>query len=705
MGKNNSQEQISWFSPENAEAQASYEGQFLDSVDPEKIQEHHEFFAKVPGEESTPGAWERRKYIKEELESYGLEADIQTFYPYMADTQEVDVSVDMVAPHEQSLSVKEEEQPWHERFDEISVGFAEGTPSADVTAEAVYANYGRAEDYEVLNEHGVEVEGKIVLARYGEVQRSEKPYQAYINDAAGLIMFTDPADDGFCQGEVYPDGPWMPPDGIQRGTIYRWTLYPGDPLTPGWAATKHAPRIPVEESSISQIPPTTPIGYGAAEPLLENLAGPEAPEDWQGGLPITYRLGGPDSTEINLNIDVEYDQRELWNVVSTIPGSEHPDELVVSGVHPDSWGYGAYDHASGTASHLEMARSLGKLLDAGWRPKRTLVLGFFGGEERGLAGSTEFTKLLGEGMSRVVAYVNHGMSAGENFGLIGTPSLDDFVFEAAKEVEWPVGSEQTLYEDWLQKTKDGGDDFLGYSLEDEEDEPAVARPRSGSDYISFYARYGAPVLMTAARTDAGCYHSTYDDIHALKKFRDPDGGYQAGSSQLVGLLAMRLAGADVLPLRYSRYANEVAAYLEEFDEEQQAEFGRSVVDISQNVDQAQAWAEAAAEFEETAGQLVSNDDVGVALREVNQGLMEVERALLTRRGMPDRPWHRHQIYAPEFHDGFGVQQLPGLHDALYLSEDEDKAREYAVELQESLSEATELLEEATVADTSGRSEK
>lgn len=352
------QEGMIGFTPERARTEARYEGRFLDSADPGQIREHHEYFRMSPAEEGTPGAWRRVTYIEQELESYGLEVDIQTFYPYMADSRDVQVSVEMVAPRRMSLPVKEERQPWHESFDEVSIGFNEGTPAADITAEAVYANYGSAEDYEVLARNGVEVEGRIVLVRYGGTQRSEKPYQAYVHGAAGLIMYSDPADDGHARGEVYPDGPWRAPDGIQRGTVYRWTLYTGDPLTPGWAATKNAPRIPVEESNISQIPPTTPIGYGAARPLMENLAGPEAPEEWQGAFPFTYRLGGPGSTEIHLQIDVEYEPRAAWNVIARIPGSEDPDQWVVVGTHPDTWAYGARDNTSGVASQLEMARGL-----------------------------------------------------------------------------------------------------------------------------------------------------------------------------------------------------------------------------------------------------------------------------------------------------------------------------------------------------------
>ena len=221
------QQQIPGFTPERSRTEARYEDQYLGSADPGRILDYHEYLARSPAEDGTPGAWRRVRYIESELESYGLEVDIETFYGYMVDPREVRVSVDMVAPSRLSLAVKENPQPWQERFDEISVGFSEGTPSGDVTAEAVYANYGRAEDYEVLEERGVSVEGRIVLVRHGATQRGEKPYQAYIHGAAGLIMYSDPADDGNVRGAVYPEGPWRAPDCIERGTVYRWTLYAG----------------------------------------------------------------------------------------------------------------------------------------------------------------------------------------------------------------------------------------------------------------------------------------------------------------------------------------------------------------------------------------------------------------------------------------------------------------------------------------------
>lgn len=675
------QERISGFTPEGNEIEARYEAQFLEMPDPDRILAHHEYLAKSPAEEGTPGAWRRVQYIEEQMKSYGLEADIWTFYPYLADSQAVRVSVEMVAPEQISLPVKEERQPWQENFDDVSVGFNEGTPPADVTAEAVYANYGSAQDYETLEEKGVEVKGKIVLVRYGGTQRSEKPYQAYVHGAAGVIMYSDPADDGYVRGTVYPDGPWRAPDGIQRGTVYRWTLYAGDPLTPGWAATKNAPRIPVEDSNVSEIPPTTSIGYGAARPLLENLTGPEAPESWQGGLPFTYRMGGPGSTRVHLKIDIEYEPREAWSVITRIPGSEHPEEVVVIGTHPDTWAYSAGDNTTGVTAQLELARGLATLLDAGWRPKRTLILGFFGAEERGITGSTEFAELLGdEGMKQVVAFVNSDVTGGPYFNGTSVPALDTMFLETMKRVSWP-GTNGSLYEAWSAQNEDGM--------------ASLNRPGGGTDYMAFLQRFGVPIISIGAGAPSGKYHCACDDLYALKKFADPEMGYQAAVSRVLGLLAMRLSGADVLPFEYSGYGAEIARQLRVLDEAQRADFGRSVVDLERSIEQASRWAESAKTFEaEVHRRLADGADDPAAFDDLNRALRGMERGLLTDRGLPGRPWFRHQVYAPQFFNGFAKREFPGLYDALYVEKNEAKMKVYEGDLYESLTKVTEMLADA-----------
>ena len=669
------QDLIPGFTPESSSAQARYEEGFLRSVDPGRIIDYHEYMARGPAEDATPGGVRRVRYIQAQLESYGFQPEIVTLYPYMADSRAVRVSVEMLTPTSVSLPVKEDPQPWQERFDEISVGFNEGTPPADVTAEVVYANYGRAEDYGVLKELGVSVEGKIVLARSGAGQRSEKPYQAHVNGAAGLILYNDPAVDGYVRGEVYPDGPWRGPKCIERGTLYRWSLYAGDPLTPGWAATRHAPRIAVEESNMALIPPTTTIGYGGAQQIFEHLTGPVAPEDWQGGFPFEYRFGGPGSPTVHLEIDIEYAPRPSETVVVRIPGSEYPDEVVAIGSHWDTWAYGTGDNTAGATLLLEVARGLGALVDSGWRPKRTVLVAFFGAEDRGITGSTEFAEQLGAGVDKVVTFINPAHLGGSTFRASTVPALDEFLFDAARRVEWG-GSGRTIYESWSQGAGT----------------PSVPR-RASSDALAFLYHFGAPVLNIGASSEGGRYHSACDDFRSQRMFDDPELLHQASMARLGGLMALRLAGADLLPFRYSSYAEEVAGYLRELEELQRAELGRVAVALDRHVEQASAWAEAARGFEAAATGLLESGADSSGFRRLNRALMSVERSLLVGRGLPGRFWYTHQIYAPELHDGFAVETLPGVRDALFLEENLDSAERYASELLDSLREATAIFGE------------
>jgi N-acetylated-alpha-linked acidic dipeptidase len=670
------QQQITGFTPESSEIQARYEEQFIGVMEPGRIIDHHEFMARGPAEDATPGGRRRVRYIKSELESYGFDPEIVTLYPYMADSRAVRVSVDMVSPIRLSLPVKEDPQPWQERFDEVSVGFNEGTPPADITAEVVYANYGRPEDYQFLKERGVSVEGKIVLVRLGGTQRSEKPYQAYINNVAGLIMYNDPISDGYVRGTVYPDGPWRAPQCIERGTIYRWSLYAGDPLTPGWAATKHAPRIPVEESNMGKIPPTTTIGYGAAQQIFEKLTGPAAPDEWQGGFPFDYLLGGPGSPTVHLQIDIEYAPRPSETVVIRIPGSERPDEMVVIGSHWDTWAYGTTDNTSGPAMLLEVARGLRTLVDLGWQPKRTLLVAFFGAEDRGITGATEFAEQMGAGVDRIVAFINPAHIVGPTFRANVMPSLDEFIFDATRRVEWG-GTGRTIYQSW---SGDAG-------------EPSVGR-RSVGDAMSWLYRFGAPVMSIGASSEGSRYHSACDDFRSVRIFDDPELLYQTSMAKLNGLIVMRLGSSDLLPFRYSSYAEEVAGYLRELEDVQRAELGRVAIGLDRHIEQAAEWAEAAREFEAEANKLLASNGGPSDFSRMNGALMKVERSFLIHRGLPGRFWYRHQIYATELTNGFALAKLPGIRDALFLSEDFDEAARYASDLLDSLHEATTIFQEA-----------
>lgn len=645
----------------------------IKTADAQKVDEYLKYISEYPGEAATPGIVRREDYIVSNLRADGWEIDLPTFYMYLADSQKVKVQLDMTAPFHQSLATKEKQYPWYKDFDKTSVGFNEGTPPADLTRQIVYANYGRDVDYTYLASQGISVRDKIVLVRYGGSQRSEPPYQASIHGAAGLIMYSDPQDT--VRGPGYPDGPWGAPDVIQRGTIYRWTLYNGDPLTPGYASTKDAPRIPVSESDISQIPPTTPIGYGAAEPLLKNLAGPVAPKGWQGGLPFTYHIG-PGPTAVHLKIDINYANRPVTDIVAKIPGSEFPDQMVVLDAHYDTWNYGAGDNGSGAAVALDVARVLGQLHKNGWKPKRSIVIIWTTAEERGIAGSAEWTELLGkEKMAKMVAEINSDGDAGQHFRAGGVPALDTLLFDVAKRVPW-LGTEGSAYDNWA-----GGNGRT----------PSALPPGGGADFMTYMDHFGVPVVSVGAGSPGDRYHCICDDYSAVVKFTDPGLKGAAAVGRVQGLLLMRLADADILPFNYSASARAIVGYLQAFAGAEQLQFGYVPVSIDRDITATEQWASAAEAIESERDKLLSSDDT-MNYEEMNTVLMQVGRAVLVPdgHGLPSRPWFENQIYAPQFHNGFALQLLPGLYDSLLLFGDTGQAKQYEQYLYQSLQDAVKI---------------
>jgi N-acetylated-alpha-linked acidic dipeptidase len=404
---------------------------------------------------------------------------------------------------------------------------------------------------------------------------------------------------------------------------------------------------PSQATDIAKIP-STPISYGDAEPLLRNLAGPEAPESFQGGLTgLTYHVG-PGATEARLNLDIAYETQRVTNVIAEIRGTTKPDEKVIVGGHLDAWTYGANDNVSGYTAVSEMGRSLGRLLKRGWRPERTIVLAGWDGEEYGLLGSTEWGEQFSSDLKKdAVAYINMDGVSGRSFGGGGVPSIDKLMTDVTKTVSHPGGG--TLYDDWR------GDAAA----------PTPNRLGSGSDYTVLLDHLGVPSLEVGMSTGGGEYHSAYDDTHQTETFLDPGYlGHQA-ASRTSGVLALRLANADALPFRYSDYAKQVDAYVAELQEIQQTNPSAAQVDLTSLREAAAAWGAASAALEAHAADLVSSDSPRSGqLRRVNNALMREERLLTTPVGIPGRPWFRHQVYAPGINTGYAAQFLPGIRDAL-----------------------------------------
>ncbi|RKS69131.1 N-acetylated-alpha-linked acidic dipeptidase [Actinomadura pelletieri DSM 43383] len=666
---------IPGFTEENSRWQRRYEKLFSAVPSAKVARDLDAELSSEPGLTTTSGDRRRVERLVARLRSYGLEPEVTTYYAYLSMPKRV--KVEMTAPDRVSLPVKEEKRPWQKHYDDVIPGHNGLSPSGNVRGEVVYANYGRPQDFELLEKQGVSVRGKIVLARYGAVFRGVKPREAARRGAKAVLIYSDPADDGFTKGAVYPDGPWRAPDGIQRGSVAQIQLAAGDPQTPGWPSVKDAKRIPPSEAPmLKDLVPTTPISYGAAAPLLKALTGPEVPKEWRGGLPLTYRFG-PGGTKVHLDLENTFEVRPLWNVTVRIRGSEHPEQEVILGAHHDSWTYGSSDNLSGTENVLQVGRALGKLLKEGWRPKRTVVLATWDGEEYGLFGSTEYAEDRDRELRNAVAYVNMDGAGGSHFGATTTPALDESVIDATKEVRWP-GTDGTLYEAW--KAQNDGKTPIG-------------RIGGGSDFQAFFQRYGVPAMDIGAASPgtAGNYHCACDDHYWMSRFGDPDWEYHTAMSRLAGIATLRLANADVVALGYRPYAEETARYLADFTEQQRERLGSVVVDVSRDIEQAKAWARAAAALRDRADEALRDGDTA-EFRRLNHKIMQAERDLLTQAGLPGRPWYRHQVFAPGLDTGYATQRLPALYDALFGDRDVRAAKEYEARLFRSLRAATRTLD-------------
>ena len=620
--------------------------------------------AAKPGMVGTATDHQREREIVARLRSFGLQPHVSKYYVYMSTPKRI--SLQLTSPVHFTARTKEKCRSVETDCKDTVVGYNALSPSGDVTAPVVYVNYGTTQDYRTLARHHVSVRNKIVLARYGAVFRGVKTNLAAEHGAKGVILYSDPADDGKALGPVYPKGPWRAPDGIQRGSVQELWKYSGDPLTPGRPATKNAKRISPKHANLAKLP-TMPIGYGSAKPILAHLGGPAAPKSWQGGLPMKYRLGS--GSTVHLDLKIGYRIRPVYDVTASIRGSAHPRQVVQLGAHHDSWVYGSDDNLSGAESVLQIGRGLAKLLKTGWRPARTIELGTWDGEEYGLFGSTEYAEAAGKSrLGHVVSYFNMDIAAGEDFGASSVPSLDGVIRDVARQVHWPHTS-GTAYDNWAKNTNSK--------------RPTPERLGSGSDYTAFLDHFGVPAADIGSSTASGDYHCSCDNFYMESHYIDPGWRYHVAIARVVGLAVLRMADADVVPLHYAPYAAAVSSYLDAFGAHQHSKFGHQKVDVRRDKEQAAEWSATARALDETiSNKLAAGQTHG--LNALTLQLNRAERALLVGRGLPGRPWYKHQIYAPGVNKGYGTQVLPGLNDALFLHKNVAQARAYERSLHRSL---------------------
>ncbi|MFI4869395.1 MAG: M28 family metallopeptidase [Steroidobacterales bacterium] len=578
----------------------------------------------------------------------------------------------------------------------------------DVSGELVYVNYGMPDDYKELDRRGISVKGRIVIARYRGGWRGLKPKLAYEHGAIGCLIYSDPRDDGYFAGDVYPQGGWRPADGVQRGSVADIPIYSGDPLTPGVGATADARRLPLADATTLMKIPVLPISYGDAQPLLAALGGPVAPVSWRGALPITYHIGaGP--AKVRLQVQSDWSRKPIYDVIARIPGSELPDEWVLRGNHHDAWVFGAWDPLSGHSALMAEAKAIGALLKSGWRPRRTLIYASWDGEEPGLLGSTEWAETHEQELRRhAVAYVNSDTNARGFLEAGGSHSLQRLVNEVSAGIRDPETDDSVqarlrakLRVDAFQSaTPSEQVRHLAQAAASTLDVPIEALG-SGSDFTPFLQHLGIASLDLSYRGEAdndGIYHSAYDSFDHYVRFGDPGFAYGIAEAQTVGHLMLRLADADVLPMQFSDVAEALEGYVHELHKlaYDQGEHAQTLAALRQ----ARAF-ELASDPTRPVGPPASEDEVpyldfaplddaiarlkrsakaydqalaeagarGMALSAAQRGRLDdvlqgLEQALSSDDGLPGRSWYRHLIYAPGLYTGYAAKTMPGVREGI-----------------------------------------
>jgi N-acetylated-alpha-linked acidic dipeptidase len=671
--------EIAGFTLSGSTTERQWEDKFRSVPAADSAREHLRRLTAQPHVAGTKEDYETAVYVRDRMREYGLNAEIKAYDVLLPYPKQPSL-IELIAPRRERLGLQEavlSEDPSssNPRIIPLFNGYS---ASGDVTAPLVYVNYGLPKDYEELQKLGVSAKGKIAIARYGNSFRGVKAKVADENGAVGLIIYSDPADDGYMQGDVYPKGPWRPASSAQRGSVQYMFEYPGDPLTPGDPSIPGVKRItPSEATNLTRLP-VQPISYGDARVLLEPLRGPVRPKGFQGGLPFPYHVGGTEDVRVHLKTEMDYQTRKLWNVIARIDGNEEMDRWVVMGNHRDAWTFGAVDPNSGSAAMLEVARGFGQLLKQGWKPRRSIVLCSWDGEEYGLIGSTEWAEeYAGELKQKAVAYLNMDAAvSGPNFGASSVPSLWKLIRAATRDVRDPKTG-KSIFQQWQDHAResrqtDGDNEAL--TDNSQPSEARIGALGSGSDYTPFLQHLGIPSLDMGFNGDYGVYHSAFDSFNWMAKFGDPTFVYHVAAAQLWGTITMRLAEASALPFDYSDYSAQVRQY---FNESFRVAKSRT---LAAGLDE-RAMNEALDEFAKEAARVEKDRRDALAeldrskgddqrkralekLRSINDSLIQVERALTDSQGLRGRPWYKHQIYAPGYYTGYAALPLPDFRQAL-----------------------------------------
>jgi N-acetylated-alpha-linked acidic dipeptidase len=689
------------YSADAAKVERDWEAKLRAIPSPDSLREYMRRLSARPHHVGSAYDKDNAEWILAKFKSFGLDARIETFDVLFPTPKER--VVELVAPTKFVAKLQEPAVPG----DPTSNQQAEQLPTynaysidGDVTAPLVYVNYGVPADYEQLERMGISVKGAIVIARYFGSWRGIKPKVAAEHGAVGCIIYSDPREDGYAHGDVYPQGPWRPRDGVQRGSVMDMPVYPGDPLTPGIGATKDAKRLAVSDAPTITKIPVLPISYGDAQPLLAALRGRVAPAEWRGALGITYRLG-PGPARVHLRVKSDWSLKPLYDVIARIPGAVAPDEWVIRGNHHDAWVNGAEDPISGLVPLLEEARAYGQLLKQGWKPRRTIIYAAWDGEEPALLGSTEWVETHADELAaKAVAYLNSDTNNRGYLDAGGSHSLEDFINDVAKDIEDP----ETKLTVWKRAQLRAIADATSADARQEVRQRADLRIDalgSGSDFTPFLQHVGIATLNLGygGEGGGGIYHSIYDDFKWFTTFDDTSFVYGRALAQTVGTAVLRLADAEVLPYQFTGLAETVTKYAKEVEKlakDKQDEIRERNRELDEGLFTAtsdprepdvppareslprflnfapldngtDALTRAAERYEKALGRVQASGGAALAKPEaqaVNATLVRTERALTSAAGLPRRPWYRHAVYAPGFYTGYGVKTLPGVREAI-----------------------------------------
>ena len=683
------------FTTASAAMERHVEEEFLQIPSPERAREWHRYLTAEPHPAASARNNELADYIAEQWRQQGWEDVVLRKYAVLHSSPR-EISLEMVAPVKYKATLREEpyEADPDTKNPRVSQAYLGYSASGDVTAELVYAHSGNPEDYDLLRSKGISVKGKIVLVRYSNPYsyRGFKALTAEREGAAAMLVYSDPAEDGYTRSKVFPDGPWGPESHIQRGAITYDFIVPGDPTTPGWASVAGAKHIPAAEARSLPKIMALPLSWHDAKPLLENMNGPKAPGNWKGALPIQYRLTG--GVKVHLKIDMDTSIQPYTVVEARIRGSEFPDDWVLLGNHRDAWAFGGVDPSSGTASMLELSRALGALAKHGMRPRRTLVICSWDGEEYALTGSTEWGEQFGDELKKnLVAYINVDSSASgpanrtgnavPDFHADAVASLAPMIVEASHNLKVPTG--EPLYDVW-RKTR-AQEEKTKAPLPDTR--LVNTRIGSGSDHTVFLNHLGRPTVGLEFDGQYGVYHSMYDDHFWMEHFGDPGFKYHIVISDLWGLLALRLANADVLPFEFAAYAANIREFVHDLDQHSKVQKNADLRPLLIKIGEME---KAGQELNAAVSRALAANTLNSEIAEkLSRQLMQVESNWLAPQGIPGRPWFQHLLYAARY--TYAHLELPGLTEAAEKG-DWAAAKEQVALLEAAVEKNTQLLREA-----------